>query len=60
MLFAVDLLLATTKKTTSSISPILILVYVVVFGFPLFLLHSPPFPEAEGRPNRREPQGRTG
>lgn len=32
MLFAVDLLLATTKKTTSSISPILILVYVVVFG----------------------------
>jgi preprotein translocase subunit YajC len=32
MLFAVDLLLATTKKTSSSISPILILVYVVVFG----------------------------
>ena len=32
MLFAVDLLLATTKKTGSSISPILILVYVVVFG----------------------------
>jgi preprotein translocase subunit YajC len=32
MLFAVQLLLATTKKTTSSISPILILVYVVVFG----------------------------
>jgi preprotein translocase subunit YajC len=31
MLFAVDLLLATAKKT-SSISPILILVYVVVFG----------------------------
>jgi len=32
MLFAVDLFLATTKKTGSSISPILILVYVVVFG----------------------------
>lgn len=31
MLFAVQLLLAMTKKT-SSISPILILVYVVVFG----------------------------
>lgn len=31
MLFAVQLLLATTKKT-SSFSPILILVYVVVFG----------------------------
>jgi preprotein translocase subunit YajC len=32
MLFAVDLLLATAKKSHTSISPILILVYVVVFG----------------------------
>jgi preprotein translocase subunit YajC len=32
MLFAVQLLLATAKKSGSSISPILILVYVVVFG----------------------------
>ncbi len=32
MLFAVNMLVATTTKTKSSFSPILILVYVVVFG----------------------------
>jgi preprotein translocase subunit YajC len=32
MLFAVNMLLATTKAKTSSFSPILIILYVVVFG----------------------------
>lgn len=32
MLFAVNMLMATTKAKTSSFSPILILVYIVVFG----------------------------
>jgi preprotein translocase subunit YajC len=32
MLFAVNMLMATTKAKTSSFSPILIILYVVVFG----------------------------
>jgi preprotein translocase subunit YajC len=41
MLLAVNLLIATTKKSGSSLSPILLLVYVVLFGGLYFFYFRP-------------------